>query len=50
VCSTPFQPGVDPATFATDYAGYLAAIGAAAAESPETSAEPPLAPYVFAHH
>lgn len=50
VCSTPFQPGVDPATFATDYAGYLAAIGTAAAESPETSAEPPLAPYVFAHH
>jgi hypothetical protein len=47
-CAHPFQPGVDPATFATDYAGFLQAIGTAAAESPEVSAEPPLRCYVFA--
>ncbi|MBV8429516.1 MAG: hypothetical protein JO244_00010 [Solirubrobacterales bacterium] len=47
VCAEPFQPGVDPATFPTDYAGFLAAIGEAAAASPEVSAEPPLRCYVF---
>jgi triacylglycerol esterase/lipase EstA (alpha/beta hydrolase family) len=48
VCTSSFQPGVDPQTFATDYAQYLGAIGQAAAESPQTSSEPPLACYVYA--
>lgn len=48
VCTEPFQPGVDPTTFPTDYAGFLAAIGQAAEQSPEVSAEPPLQCYVFA--
>lgn len=48
VCAEPFQPGVDPASFPADYAGYLAAIGEAAAASPEVSSEPPLKCYVFA--
>ena len=48
VCTQTFQPGVDPQTFAADYAQYLAAIGQAGAESPETSSEPPLACYVYA--
>jgi hypothetical protein len=48
VCAEPFQPGVDPSSFATDYAGFLSAIGQAAAQSPEVSAEPPLRCYVFA--
>jgi triacylglycerol esterase/lipase EstA (alpha/beta hydrolase family) len=48
VCTQPFQPGVDPATFATDYASYLSAVGQAGLQSPEVSAEPALACYVFA--
>jgi triacylglycerol esterase/lipase EstA (alpha/beta hydrolase family) len=48
VCAEPFQPGVDPSTFATDYAGYLQAIGQAEAQAPEVSAEPPLKCYVLA--
>lgn len=48
VCAEPFQPGVDPTTFATDYAGFLSAIGQASAQSPQVSAEPPLQCYVFA--
>lgn len=48
VCTQPFQPGVDPATFPADYAGFVATIGTSAAASPETAAEPPLACYVFA--
>ncbi len=48
VCAQPFQPGVNPATFATDYAGFLAAIGQAAAESPQVASEPPLKCYVLA--
>jgi hypothetical protein len=47
-CDAPFQPGVDPATFAADYAGYLGAVGSAAAESPQTSAEPALKCYTTA--
>lgn len=47
-CAHPFQPGVDPTTFASDYAGFLAAIGSAAAESPEVKSEPPLRCYVLA--
>jgi hypothetical protein len=44
-CTQPFQPGVSPATFATDYAGYLAAVGNAAVTSPFVPAEPPLKSY-----
>jgi len=48
VCTQPLQPGVDPSTFATHYANYVGYIGQSAAESPEVSAEPPLACYVYA--
>lgn len=48
MCTQPFQPGVDHATFAGEYAGFLAAIGQAFAESPQVKAEPPLRCYVFA--
>jgi triacylglycerol esterase/lipase EstA (alpha/beta hydrolase family) len=48
VCTQPFQPGVDPSTFAADYAGYLAAVGQSASTSPEVPAEPPLRCYVLA--
>jgi Lipase (class 2) len=47
VCTEPFQPGVEPLSFPTDYASFLAAIGQAAADSPEVSAEPALDCYVF---
>ncbi len=47
VCAEVVQPGVDPATFAPNYAGFVGAIGQAAAESPQVSAEPPLDCYVF---
>jgi triacylglycerol esterase/lipase EstA (alpha/beta hydrolase family) len=43
VCATAFQPGVDPATFATDYANYFNGSGT----SDSIAAEPPLARYVF---
>jgi hypothetical protein len=48
VCAQPFQPGVNAASFASDYAGFLAAIGNAQQEAPALSAEPPLKCYVFA--
>ena len=48
VCAQPLQPGVDPLSFAGDYAGYLSAIGQAEQEAPQVSAEPPLACYVLA--
>lgn len=48
VCTQPYQPGVNPATFATDYAGFLSAIGQASAQSPQVASEPPLRCYVFA--
>lgn len=48
VCAQPFQPGVDPATFASDYAGFLAAIGNAQQTAPQPSREPALECYVFA--
>jgi hypothetical protein len=44
-CTQPFQPGVDPSTFAADYAGYLAAVGNAALASPFVTAEPAPAGY-----
>jgi lipase (class 2) len=48
VCAQPFQPGVDPSTFASDYGNYLNAIGQAQQGAPQVSAEPPLQCYVFA--
>jgi hypothetical protein len=47
VCSQPYQPGVNPATFVSDYATYLAVVGADQAQAPEVNAEPPLRCYVF---
>jgi hypothetical protein len=48
VCAQAFQPGVNAATFATDYAAFLSAIGAAQRAVPAVPAEPPLKCYVFA--
>jgi triacylglycerol esterase/lipase EstA (alpha/beta hydrolase family) len=47
-CGDAVQPGVDKSTFVADYAGFVAAIGRAAQESPETPTEPPLRCYVLA--
>ena len=47
-CAQPFQPGVNPATFATDFAGLLAYAGNPAGNAPDVPEEPPLRPYVFA--
>jgi len=48
VCASPFQPGVDPSTFASDYGAYLNAIGQAQQNAPQVPAEPALKCYVFA--
>jgi hypothetical protein len=48
-CSQLFQPGVDSATFASDYAAYLAFIGNSQSAAPSTSSEPPLRCYVYAN-
>ena len=48
VCAQPFQPGVDLATFAGDYAGFLSEIGNAQETAKQLSAEPPVKCYVFA--
>jgi triacylglycerol esterase/lipase EstA (alpha/beta hydrolase family) len=48
VCARPFQPGVDPAMFAANYATYLEQVGRAQSGDPMVPAEPPLACYVFA--
>ncbi|MCW2578408.1 MAG: Lipase, partial [Blastococcus sp.] len=47
-CAQPFQPGVDPATFATDYAALLTYAGNGQGNAPDVPAEPPLAGYVYA--
>jgi hypothetical protein len=47
-CAQPFQPGVDPTTFAADFARLLAYAGDPAGNAPDVPAEPPLKPYVFA--
>jgi len=47
-CTQPFQPGVNSATFASDYAGYLAFIMNSQSSAPTTNSEPPLFCYVFA--
>jgi hypothetical protein len=45
VCQRPFQPGVNPATFATDFGQLGATAATQIALSPRTAAEPPLEPY-----
>ncbi|MCE0766208.1 alpha/beta fold hydrolase [Pseudonocardia kujensis] len=45
VCLQPFQPGVDPATFPTDFAQVLTSVADALATTPRVAAEPPLQPY-----
>ena len=47
-CLQPFQPGVDPLTFAADYAATVAYAGNPEGNAPDVAAEPPLKPYVFA--
>ena len=48
VCAQAYQPGVDPATFATDDATLVGYVGQHANDSASLPAEPPLAAYVFA--
>jgi triacylglycerol esterase/lipase EstA (alpha/beta hydrolase family) len=48
VCAEPFQPGVDSATFASDYGSYLSQIGHAQEGARQLRAEPRLKCYVFA--
>jgi pimeloyl-ACP methyl ester carboxylesterase len=47
-CLQPFQPGVDPATFATDYAAFIAYAVDSSGNAADVPAEPALKPYVFA--
>ena len=48
VCTTPFQPGVDPLTFPTAYAAYATGAMTVVATHPHSAAEPTLARYVWA--
>jgi len=48
VCLEPFQPGVNPATFATDFANYTNMIATTDATYPHIESEPPLKCYVTA--
>jgi triacylglycerol esterase/lipase EstA (alpha/beta hydrolase family) len=48
VCATPFQPGVEPSTFAGDFAKFLQVIGESGGTVENTSSEPPLKCYVTA--
>jgi hypothetical protein len=47
-CLQPFQPGVDPATSATDHAAFLAHAGDDTGHTADVAEEPPLAPYAYA--
>jgi triacylglycerol esterase/lipase EstA (alpha/beta hydrolase family) len=47
-CLQPFQPGVEPLTFATDYAAFLAYAVDPSGNAADVPAEPALKPYVFA--
>ncbi len=47
VCTQLYMPGVDPLTFAPDYAAFTAFIASSVAHAPEVSAEPRLRCYVF---
>jgi hypothetical protein len=48
VCTQLFMPGVNPVTFATDFASTAAVLSTTLATYPHVSAEPPLACYVTA--
>ncbi len=48
VCTQPFMPGVNPVTFATDFASAAAVVSTTLATYPHVPAEPPLACYVTA--
>lgn len=48
VCAMPLQPGVDPATFAADFANFLSVIGVSGSAVENTDSEPPLKCYVTA--
>ena len=48
MCLQPFQPGVNPLTFPTDFAGLVGYAGTALATGPFVPAEPALAPYARA--
>ncbi len=48
LCAQQYMPGVDPATFADDFAATNAAITANLATAPQVTAEPALKAYVFA--
>lgn len=47
-CAQVFQPGVDPATFAADYARFVQYAGDDAGDAPDRASEPALARYAFA--
>ncbi|MCZ2850365.1 lipase family alpha/beta hydrolase [Modestobacter sp. VKM Ac-2978] len=47
-CLQVFQPGVDPATFATDHAAFVAYATDGKGDAADVPAEPALQPYVFA--
>jgi hypothetical protein len=47
-CLSPLMPGIDPSSFASDYARTLASVASTVATSPHTTFEPPLACYVTA--
>jgi triacylglycerol esterase/lipase EstA (alpha/beta hydrolase family) len=47
-CLQPFQPGVDPLAFATDYAAFVAYAVDPSGNAADVPAEPALQPYVFA--
>jgi hypothetical protein len=47
-CLSPLMPGIDPSTFAADYAHTLASVSSTTATSPRITSEPPLACYVTA--
>jgi hypothetical protein len=44
-CVSPLMSGINPLTFPEDYAQTLASVASTLADSPRTSAEPPLACY-----
>jgi hypothetical protein len=46
-CAQPFQPGVDPATFAADLGAMVAYAGNSGGNAPSVPVEPPLRSYVF---
>ncbi|MGH2893543.1 MAG: hypothetical protein ACRDPM_09795, partial [Solirubrobacteraceae bacterium] len=47
-CLRPLMPGIDPSTFAANYAQTVASVAATVASSPRATSEPPPACYVTA--